>query len=105
MMVYVRKLLGGESSSVACWRADINERVGDRRAFNICFSDSPKVQRGKKYGVSETDRVTGQMLREADLTFMCVCPAWGRVNLCICVSSQEAASHEWQVIGQIKAEF
>lgn len=63
MMVYVRKLLGGESSSVACWRADIIERAGDRRVFNICFSDSPKVHRGKTFGVSETDRVTRQMLQ------------------------------------------
>lgn len=55
-MVYVRKLLGGESSSVACGRADINERVEDRRAVHICFSDSPNVHRGKKFGVSETKR-------------------------------------------------
>lgn len=56
----------------------------DRTAFNICFSDSPKVHRGKKFGVSETDRPTGQMLQEASLTFTCVCPAWGCVNLLIC---------------------
>lgn len=91
-MVYVRKLLGGESSSVACWRADINERVGDRRAFNICFSQSPKVHRGKKFGASETDRGMGQMLREAELTFMCACPAWGCVSLCICAQPRNRQS-------------
>lgn len=53
-MVYVRILLGGESSSVACGRDGINERLGDRRAFNICFSDSPHVHRRKKFEVSET---------------------------------------------------
>lgn len=96
MMVYVKKLLGGESSSVACWRADINERVGDRRSFNIRFSDSPKDYRGKKFGVSETDRVTGQMLQKADLTFMCVGAAWGCVNLCICAQPR---SRQSQVAG------
>lgn len=104
MIVYVKKLLGGESSSVACWRADINERVGGRRAFNICVGDSPKVHRGKKFGINKTDRLREQMLQEADLTFTCVCPAWGCVNLCIYVSPK-AASHKWHVIGQIKAKF
>lgn len=39
-MVYVRKLLGGESSSVACGWADSGVRVVDGSAFNICFNDS-----------------------------------------------------------------
>lgn len=98
-MVYVRKLLGGESSSVACWRADINERVGDRRAFNICFSDSPKVHRGKKFGASETDAAGGR----ANI-HVCL-PSMGGVSISAYVCSQEAASHKWQVIGQIKAKL
>ncbi len=41
-MVYVRKLLGGESSSVACGWGDRGGRVEDWSAFNICLSDSQK---------------------------------------------------------------
>lgn len=40
VMVYVRKLLGGESSSVACGWAKISDGAEDRRAFNISLRDS-----------------------------------------------------------------
>ena len=42
VMVYVRKLLGGESSSVAYGWADRGVRVENRSALNICLSDSQK---------------------------------------------------------------
>lgn len=47
VMVYVKKLLGGESSSVACGWADRGGRVEDGRAFNICLGDSQKSRERK----------------------------------------------------------
>lgn len=43
VMLYVRKLLGGESSSVACGGHTQDEAGGDGRAFNICLGDSQKT--------------------------------------------------------------
>lgn len=50
-MLYVRKLLGGESSSVACRRDTRDEAGGGVSDFNICLSDRQKSTERRVGGV------------------------------------------------------
>lgn len=63
VMVYVRKSLGGESSSVACGWAHVSEGGGDGGAFNICLGDSQKSTEKVLSGLNKTASVAGQMLQ------------------------------------------
>lgn len=107
VMVYVRKLLGGESSSVACGWADKGGGVEDGGSFSICLSDSQQsTDRGSFEWVAQEDmqgdRTDAAVDGASVHVYVYDSTAWVRVSLQMC--SQEAISQGWHIIGQIKAD-
>lgn len=105
VMVYVRKLLGGESSSVACGWAD--KGVEDGGSFSICLSDSQQSTHRTSFEWVAQENMQGDRTDAAvDAASLHVyvyeSTAWVRVSVHVC--SQEAVSQGWHIIGQIKAD-
>lgn len=104
-MVYIRMLLGGESSSVACGWVDISGSGKKHAGENSTYA-SVTVHRQKMFGVTkQNDRQFCRTDAAVDSVnvYMCMSAQHGWcASPCIC---EQPRSCQSPVIGQIKAKF